>query len=761
MRRGRGGGLLGDDSGEEDDITALCDAIEDWDLEACELAEEQGGVPPEPPPEGATTEGRTELTAAQRGAVARIALTISEFFPEQSGPAELKKLEAVALRAFRRADLDYNIDDAVREAGCFHMAEADCAVDCADFDELPVGEGGLVDIAPMVERKKAKLAPNRLSVQRVERSLSRDNPQYEKVMALAVDGIRVRELLPKDFVPDGPERSKWPPQRPKFRKAAAAVETLLQKNFVDKGLAIVLDTERAQRVAGLSIHPSGWAPKAKKPLGRNTGDPVPMNTRHTKLAADEEWGVITHPTIEEFVHSLLDYAEEEGIDWEDIVLVKLDISGAYTLIYIKTEDVALFGTEVTREKVVIYLCGFFGWTGTPAHFHPITLGLKWEIQRVIRGKVGIYVDDILLFTTRQHESHDTAAASSTVQGLLGEGCLEEDKKERGRRVTMVGYDLDLNQRLLAIGDRCVERAVGGFMAVDEDRPVPVRTMQCLASWASRYAKVCIYMSPFVRMLNNAHRGRRQHASIKLGVAAKLAIWVMRALLMLTVVAEQAFTRSFDSWIFRRGDDYVVARFDASLGGLGILWYLRKADGTEILLGGAAPDIGFLSFGTNSGLQNVAEFLAAICAIWGLFVMGMQGLRVNGCFPSRIVLEGDSTAALAWAEAGRVRSDQATNAAIVFILLGVASGIQVLWGTHVPAEKNGRADYMSRLVEEEKTWTGLYEKFPDLVGMRVVDLEADELLGMAAPGNHTESSERFMGMWKGLRTLLGQAGGGGD
>jgi hypothetical protein len=43
--------LSGDESGVDDDLSALCDAVEDWDLEACELAEvelERG--PPEPPP---------------------------------------------------------------------------------------------------------------------------------------------------------------------------------------------------------------------------------------------------------------------------------------------------------------------------------------------------------------------------------------------------------------------------------------------------------------------------------------------------------------------------------------------------------------------------------------------------------------------------------------------------------------------------------------------------------------------------------------
>ncbi|KAJ1402594.1 hypothetical protein B484DRAFT_405375 [Ochromonadaceae sp. CCMP2298] len=626
---------MGEGSDDDECEVEMYAAFEDWDLEACELAEEPEREPPEPPPQRATTtEGRVELPSEeQRRSVARIAVTISQFFPER--PAQLSEFEAVALRAFSRADLDYNIDDAVREAGEFHMAEENCTRDCAEFDRRPVDGEGMVNIAAMVEDRKVKPAPNWLSRERVVRTLSRDNPHYAKVMALAVDGIRVRELLPEDFEPAGPQRSKWPPQRPKFLKAAAAVETLLQKNFVYKGLAT--------RVVGLSIHPSGWAPKAKKLLGRNTGDPVRMNTRHTKLAADEEWGVISHPTIEQVVNMVLDYAEQEGIDWEDLVLIKLYITGAYTLIFIKMEDAALFGTEVTREK----------------------------IQQVIKGKFGMYVDDILLATTRQHEAHDTGAASSKVQGLLGEGCLEEDKKERGRRVTIVGFDLDLNQRLLAISDRCVERAVGGFMKVDEERPLSV---------------------------------------------------LMRALLMLTVVYEKGFARNFDSWTEQKRGEHVVVRFDAALPGLGMLWYLKQASGTEMLLGGAASDIRFLDFGTDSGLQNVAEFLAIICAIWGLFMLELGGLRVNGAFPSRIVLEGDSALALAWAEKGRV-----------------------LLGKHVPAKENGKTDYMSRLSEDGKDWEGLAKEYPDLADMPILDLKVDDHLLLARPGDHTESSVKFMSM----------------
>jgi hypothetical protein len=184
-------------------VLDLCDAMEDCDLQTCELAigqpplskEGVAGVPPPALPGTGMVDGLTQLSPAQQSSVARIAETIAGFFPERSGVNELEALEAVALRAFKRADLDYNIDDAVAEAGDFHMAEEDCARDCAEFNHLPVDEAGMVDIGAMVEGRKGVLASNRLCRARVEKSLSRANPHYDKVMALAEQGMRVRELL--------------------------------------------------------------------------------------------------------------------------------------------------------------------------------------------------------------------------------------------------------------------------------------------------------------------------------------------------------------------------------------------------------------------------------------------------------------------------------------------------------------------------------------------------------------------------------------
>ena len=85
---------------------------------------------------------------------------------------------------------------------------------------------------------------------------------------------------------------------------------------------------------------------------------------------------------------------------------------------------------------------------------------------------------------------------------------------------------------------------------------------------------------------------------------------------------------------------VVVEFDASLSGIGILWFLRSNDsGREILLGGIAVDI------TSWEFEGYYEFAAE-------FIAGRLGVRGTNFFPEfrgeeKVVLRGDSITALTW------------------------------------------------------------------------------------------------------------------
>lgn len=74
---------------------------------------------------------------------------------------------------------------------------------------------------------------------------------------------------------------------------------------------------------------------------------------------------------------ILDYyerkvKEDPSVKWEDLVLFKKDLRGAFTLLFFDEDGVQNLAMEMTNDKVIIFICGIFGWTGTTAAFHVVT-----------------------------------------------------------------------------------------------------------------------------------------------------------------------------------------------------------------------------------------------------------------------------------------------------------------------------------------------------------------------------------------------------
>ena len=84
---------------------------------------------------------------------------------------------------------------------------------------------------------------------------------------------------------------------------------------------------------------------------------------------------------------------------------------------------------------------------------------------------------------------------------------------------------------------------------------------------------------------------------------------------------------------------VIAEFDASLQGAGVVWY-STINGAEKSGGVTAVDISFLNFGDDSSFQNLSKFIGAITAVAGQVIMGRQRQSMS--------LRGDSVTALTWA-----------------------------------------------------------------------------------------------------------------
>ena len=336
--------------------------------------------------------------------------------------------------------------------------------------------------------------------------------------------------------------------------------------------------------------------------------------------------------------------------------------------------------EMTNEKVIIFICGIFGWTGTPAAFQVTNRAIMHELKYLLNGAAVMYSDDILVVTKKNDAMNDMNATDEVCSNLMGPDSVEN---KSGRRLTFIGYDIDLDKRLVTISKRNILRTLYGFLNVDLKGPIKVKTMQKLASWASRYGKICVYMKPFVGVLYAEYAGRGDHASFQLSIKACQVIWYFRVLLGLIAVNNVEFSRPLEP--FKQTSSNIVIEFDASLTGVGLLYY-KRSDVGEVLIGGGAVDISILKFESEASFQNTAEFIAA--------VLGIRGLEQLGIQPESVCLRGDSITALTWASTGKFQGELVGNAAAVFVLQNIYRKIAISEVVHLAAEENWRTDYLS-------------------------------------------------------------------
>jgi hypothetical protein len=84
---------------------------------------------------------------------------------------------------------------------------------------------------------------------------------------------------------------------------------------------------------------------------------------------------------------------------------------------------------------------------------------------------------------------------------------------------------------------------------------------------------------------------RLKPSLRFNVGAPCVVW------------EREFTRTLES--FAPTTPILVAEFDSSLSGAGLIWSVRT-NGTEVVRGVSAVNLDFLGFRTDSSNHNLAE-----------------------------------------------------------------------------------------------------------------------------------------------------------
>ena len=465
------------------------------------------------------------------------------------------------------------------------------------------------------------------------------------------------------------------------------------------------------------------------------------------------WGHLSLPTIEDLVCMVIDFYATHATPSNPtprIVIWKMDIKGAYTLLTFHPDDLHLVGCLLPGNYVVIPQGGTFGWTGMPFVFNVITKAVVWELNKGsstyrIKGRVLMYVDDLFGVSLISDVQEDMSKAQRLIVDLLGDQAVATTKTESSETaLDVIGYRIDIARQRVGITERNRHKAFAAIWALGDGNSVSVRQLQRVASHASRYKRVVPLIAPYTDTLHKARRGyTNKNARLSLTARQMTAVWMVRVLLIAALTRDKDFTRSFTSFGNHQRSPQWVIEYDASLEGIGIIWFEVQDCGMEVAVGGCAVNLTRWEWREEgSGMMNFVEFLAGTIGIKALADKGVRNVAIK--------MRGDNKAAMKWAKDKTFRSERAGKVAIGHVMLTVRAGIDVVASEHLPHGKhydwNWRADWLSRGRTMAEVRAQDARDPPSRLGEEWMEWEVkgvDEWVTLCDPFGEDEGNERFM------------------
>jgi len=669
-------------------------------------------------------------TASMEEKVEELTGLVRELYPStRFGRTDIR---TVVEEAYKVADVIFGEEEAIRWGEGFEWPAEVFKRDDA------LAEACGFDLEAMARKRMEEMLPDRLNDARVRAMVPPDDPDFDRLLDL-VEGMRV--MTGDDYAPSGSP----PPMREIYLKLKNAVNKMLLSLWDDK-LAFVMTKEAVQRCGPVGFSATSWAPKSQKASGRYIFDSSDdshgpsLNSDQAREKLREFYGYIEHPNIDELIGMVLEYVKDmqvelgDEFDWEEVVLWKADLSKAFTLLFFEPGGVRYLACELTDDLVLIYYCGCFGWTGTPFAFQVITRVLTRLINAHVKGRAKMYVDDVMGCTLLRYLDYDKRITSAICEGLLGSKAMALDKWAEGRRLPLIGWDVDLDKRCVTLARKNFAATFYGFFTVDCTKYVQVKTLMRLSSWAARYCTILRVMRPFTSSLYAEHTGMHNTLAYKpISIEGTVAILMWRVVLCLLHLDEDTYARSFDSFISRDGaPPHVRFEFDASLEGISIgISDLQDPRGERVV------GIGCMRLPYHmeeSKWMNVNEFTAVTV---GLICLAQQGYRGVD-----ILLVGDNKTALEWGSSEHFRTKLGFSVTLLYVLLCVAFDFRVVAKEHISSEDNWFYDQLSR------------DAAPEDLGvppMLILDLEgnfvAQQLIWGANPTREITSVGEFMEMWR--------------
>lgn len=518
----------------------------------------------------------------------------------------------------------------------------------------------------------------------------------DKLYLIAQEGMRV--TTPKAYLANG-----MPPSMgEKERRMQPAICKLVMKIY-DKGYGLLIplaDMNGEQELSGLSLNylSTGWATKDLKVEGRITIDPshttpssASLNLPHRESQATgrKQYGTHPLPTLRDLVAMIVAAEHTHG---GDLTLIKLDLQGAFHLLNFCPDSLRLMCSRLRGDMVLVWLTGNFGHSHTPFAFGVLSkflelvvnaLGVDIDAYRVFG--VRIYVDDLMVAVRATEAGRVRTLLEAVIGTLLGDSAVATEKTEVGRRLTLIGWDTDLDARTVTMSRKTLLKAIYFFGLVREGRFIAYRDMEVLAALTERLSGVAPELAGFKSYLYNSFKWRNRHSTLELDDTALVALHLCRAIVVRHLTHMSA-CYSFDRLVPRRPT--WVVEYDGSIYGIGGRLFELVA-GREVLrlcISLDMPDE-VASHPERDNIQNGCELLAASISAAALLSLGASG--------AALLLRGDSMVSGSWLSKGHYASHFSKNSSLLWLTLLQSCGFTIELWVHLPKASNTACDDLSR------------------------------------------------------------------
>jgi hypothetical protein len=589
----------------------------------------------------------------------------------------------VVTEAYASADLDLNIEAAVAFGNGFKYP---IICHTKDASDLAAVQG---DLEKLIISRQSKMSADRLNISNVDKLdivLPDDNDCA--LLRDLVNGIPV--VVDPDFVPD----SVPPKPSPIYIQAASAVDLSWYELFL-KGFVLLIPTRILKywhdRVGfPLSYSRAGWAKKRGKPQGRPTTNLSYDNHRggliNTDMVRDTIRGIYGHIHPAQLDHIVTMIHRQAALHgWDKIILWKMDLLGAYNLIFFKAADAGLLAMEMTDGLTLISMVGHFGWVGTPFAFDVISRLIVKLVNMRAKGEAVIATDDLIGCCATKDLEFDLGIANECIHSIFNADCVNEAKTVFGRIIEAIGWAFNLDEMWVGIARHNYLKTLHGFLRIRSETHLSVKQVMTLASWASRYVTIVRFMKPFNSYLHSLTAGKTNlNAMLLIDSQMRQICNLWISFLMLMEIKPTQFTRSFNQ--FTTMVPTIHVNVDASLTGIGIIISQINADHSLSVIAVAGFNTPY-DLGGDSSYQNSMEFIAVICALTLCVRLGFRSISVS--------LQGDSQTALSWGKNEKFRSTRAMRAACFFICLSTTCRIEIAETEHLAGDLNVLSDALSR------------------------------------------------------------------